>query len=171
MNVKIASNNHGFNCVCPRCNNAKETLVHVLRECMKSREILMLGGIDGRLLTSEWDTNIDWLETMIRLVDGKAFECLVMLLWNIWNSRNNLIFRGSSEDSKLVWESALSFCRDFRIHNLNNVGMVPKTGMHCRGSKPPSGLLKINFYATWDESKAVWVSLYVTLMILCIGVL
>lgn len=52
-NVKIASINKGFNRVLPRCNNVEETLVHALRDCVKSREILMLGGIHGRLLTSE----------------------------------------------------------------------------------------------------------------------
>lgn len=103
----------------------------------------------------------------MRLLDGKAFECLVMLMWNIWNSRNNLIFKGLTEDPKLVWKHALSFCREIRIHNLNNVEMVPKTRMHNRWSKPLSGL-KINFDIAW--SRLVCVSLYVILRVSFIGV-
>lgn len=43
---------------------------------------LRLGGIDGRILQFDWKSEIDWLESSMKLVDKQAFECLVTVLWN-----------------------------------------------------------------------------------------
>lgn len=102
INAKIAAINQSFNCSCLRCNGAKETLIHALRDYAKAWDVPMCGGSDDRLLKSNWSTGINWLESVMRLVDGKVFECLVMLLWNTWNSRNNFIFRGKDEDAKII---------------------------------------------------------------------
>lgn len=85
-----------------------------------------MGEVDNRVIEAGWVIVIDWLESAMRLLDGKAYECLLMLLWNVWNSRNNLLFTGLLEDPKLVWERALEFGRDFLIFNLNNVAMLPR---------------------------------------------
>lgn len=100
-NSKIKSINPDFNQSCPRCNAAVEALVHALRDCVKSREVLMHRGFNDHLFSDVWSTGIDWLEWVMKLLDGK-------------------------EDSKLIWDSVVSFCRDFRIHNLNNCAMIPR---------------------------------------------
>lgn len=96
-------------------------MIHALRDCAKARDILMHGGVDNRLLNSDWKNGIDWLESAMRLMDKKAFECFTMTLWNIWNFRNNLVFRGLDEDSKIIWDRAVSFSNEFRLHNLTSV--------------------------------------------------
>lgn len=101
-NVKVASIHHGVSSASTRCNMVKEMLVHALRDCVKVREVLLLGKIDGRLLMVEWSKDINWLESVMMLVDRRAFECLIMLLWNIWNSRSKFLFRSLSEASRLV---------------------------------------------------------------------
>lgn len=101
-NTKIVAINHAHNPMCPRCWADGESLIHAFKDYVKAKEVLLHGGIDGRLLNSEWTMRVDWLESSMRLLDQKAFECLVMLLWNIWNVRNNLIFKGIVEDSKMV---------------------------------------------------------------------
>lgn len=132
---------------------ADKTLVHALRDCSKAREVLVIGGIDNRLLNSKWNTSIDWLEKGKHLVEERAFECFVMLLWNILNSRNSFIFRGLDENPRVVCKRALNFCRDFRIYNFNNPVIVPRAPPQRRWSKPPSGILKINFDAVWCDRK------------------
>lgn len=78
--AKIASINPSHNNLCPRCNNNVETLIHALRVCDHALAILRLGGIDGRILQSNWEFGIDWLESSMRLIDKQAFECLVTVL-------------------------------------------------------------------------------------------
>lgn len=102
--------------MCLKCGGADETMVHALRDCFKARDTLMHGGIDDRVLNSEWITCIDWLESAMRLMGCKAFECFILILWNIWNFRNNFVFRGMDEDSKIVWEIAANFYKEFRLH-------------------------------------------------------
>lgn len=119
-------------------------MIHALRDYARAQEVLMYGGFDDRPLKPDWCTGINWLESVMRLVEGKDFKCLVMLLWNIWNSRNNFIFRVHDKDSKLIWERAKTFCKDFRIYNLTNVAMILKPVKQRKWSKPPIGTIKIN---------------------------
>ncbi|MBA0765143.1 hypothetical protein Gotri_014392, partial [Gossypium trilobum] len=67
-NVKIASIRSGFDQGCPRCGVAAETLIHALKECPTSRELLSIG---------DWDTS-----TMSRGKDDKA--------QSIWDRASNL---------------------------------------------------------------------------------
>lgn len=84
-NVKIGSINP-WNKQCPRCNEDDETLVHALKNCKAARETLTKGSIDNRVLNDNWSSGIDWLESSMRFLDSKAYECFIILLWNIWNA-------------------------------------------------------------------------------------
>lgn len=111
--------------LCPHYKNATETIIHALRDCDHAQAILRIGGIDGRILSAEWETGIDWLKSSMRLVDKQAFECLITVLWNSWNARNNLLFRGVLDDPKVVWERDVNFNDEFHLHNLYNEPMIP----------------------------------------------
>lgn len=150
-NSKIKSVNPGCSSSCSRSNGNEETLIHALRDCIKSREVLMNEGFDNRLLSDEWHTGIDWLEGVMKFLDSKVFECLTMVLWNIWNSRNNNVFKGVVEDSRRVWDSALTFCNDFRIHNLNQGALISRVARQSHWEKPPEGVLIINFNVAWEN--------------------
>lgn len=79
-NVKIKNLKSDHNSSYPRCNSSDETLIHALRDCIKSKVVLMNGGFDDRLLNSDWQEGIDWLEEVTRSLDKKAFECLTMVV-------------------------------------------------------------------------------------------
>lgn len=89
----------------------------------------------------------------MRLLDDKAFDCLIMVLWNAWNSRNNLLFRGVLENPKLAWDRTLEFGRDFRIFNMNNAMMLPKEACSRSWLKLPDGFIKINVDDAWLDGK------------------
>lgn len=40
----------------------------------------MHGGLDNRLLNLTWNNGFDGLEGVMRLMDKKAFECLLIVL-------------------------------------------------------------------------------------------
>lgn len=48
--------NPAFNPLCPKCGMDVETLTHALRDYVKTRDVLIHGGVDGRILRSEWNT-------------------------------------------------------------------------------------------------------------------
>lgn len=113
--------------VCPRCEGADESVIHVLRNCPKARAVLILAGLVGQLLDKEWDQCIDWLEDAMCLIDMKAFESLIILLWNIWNNMNNLLFRGKEEGPLLIWERTKIFCDEFCLHKFYKSSIDPQT--------------------------------------------
>lgn len=47
----------------------------------------------------------------------------------------------------------MNFCKDFWIHNLNNVAILPRSGVHGKWLKAPSSTLQINFDVAWDNRK------------------
>lgn len=89
----------------------------------------------------------------MRFLDKLTLECFVIVLWNIWNARNNLVFKGSMVEPRLVWDRAAQFNHDFRIHNLFQPAMIPL----LKWTKPLHGFLKINFDAAWVKNKVAWV--------------
>lgn len=89
-NLKRATINPDVNKMCPRCNSFEESIIHAVRDCQKVKEVWTTGSYDGRLLEKPWDHCVDWLEDALRMLDRSDFESLIMLTWNIWNSRNKL---------------------------------------------------------------------------------
>lgn len=64
-----------------------------------------------------------------------------------------ILFKGMVELPKVVWDSAMAFGRDFRIHNLNNDPLLPKVSCPRKWNKPTGGCLKVNFDAAWLDWK------------------
>ncbi|MBA0798704.1 hypothetical protein Gohar_009269 [Gossypium harknessii] len=85
------------NPACQRCGADKETLIHAIKDCPTARETLVCGGLDDKLVRNEFDSCIDWLEATMRLLDKKAIEDFIILIWNSWNNRNNFTFCGKEE--------------------------------------------------------------------------
>ncbi|MBA0756366.1 hypothetical protein Gogos_019913 [Gossypium gossypioides] len=78
----IARIRQGFNNTCPRCKNSEETLIHVMKDCPKAREILVAEGLNNSLLDRNYINCIDWLEDVFRELDNKAAADFLTLLWN-----------------------------------------------------------------------------------------
>ncbi|KAK5825935.1 hypothetical protein PVK06_020820 [Gossypium arboreum] len=99
-----------------------ETIIHALIDCPKARAVLSFGELDGCLLDYPYESCIDWLEDAICLLDHKAFDNLITVLWTVWNGRNNALFQGKEDDVRLVWEWewARTLGDDFNIFNLSH---------------------------------------------------
>ncbi|MBA0643781.1 hypothetical protein Goklo_028040, partial [Gossypium klotzschianum] len=136
-----------FSCLCPRCGSEEETLMHALKDCPKARAVLIHGGFDNALLDGSYWRCVDWIEDVARSLDKKALSDFVTVLWNIWNSRNNKVFRNTEEDAKAIWDRAATLNRDFRTFNFMERPMIPKPVEEKGWQKPRLGVVKINFDA------------------------
>lgn len=112
-NSKIDVVNPITNSLCLKCRVVEETLTYALSDCTKIKEVLIHGGVERRIFSSDWTTCIEWIESTIRLLDKSTFECFVMVLWNIWNTQNNLLCKACMDDPKVVWTERFSFARIF----------------------------------------------------------
>ncbi|MFQ6666298.1 hypothetical protein Gotur_032699 [Gossypium turneri] len=105
-------------------NKERETLIHAMKECPTARAVLALGGLNNNLL------------------DGNTLGVSIGL------KLNNFIFRGIDEEAKVIWERAASLSHNFRIFNLLEKPMLPRSVVVKVWMKPPQGVVKINFDAT-----------------------
>ncbi|MFQ6663641.1 hypothetical protein Gotur_031084 [Gossypium turneri] len=152
-NCKIATIRQGFDKGCPRCGAETETLLHALKDCPTSRDVLSIGGWSRSFISKNYDRCIDWLEDLMRVLDKRAMADLMTILWNCWNNRNNFIFRGKEEEAKQIWERASNLHREFRICNLLKEPLLSQNIVEKKWKRPPKNFLKVNFDATVGENR------------------
>ncbi|KAK5835784.1 hypothetical protein PVK06_011492 [Gossypium arboreum] len=141
----------GFINICPRCQNKDESLIHALKDCPKAQGIIVAGGLNNKLLEGDYTECIDWLEDVFRELDKKAAADFLTLLWNSWNDRNNMVFKGKMDDAFLIWERAQALSKDFRIFNLTEPPVIPSTPMNKVWKAPPTGYIKVNVDAAVSD--------------------
>ncbi|KAK5819937.1 hypothetical protein PVK06_024972 [Gossypium arboreum] len=86
------------------------------------------------------------------LLDLKAFENFITVLWNIRNSHNNALFQGKEEDAQLIWEWARTLGDYFQIFNSSHVAMNPRPPRSHRLVKPLIDVIQINVDATIHDT-------------------
>ncbi|MBA0729763.1 hypothetical protein Golax_020366, partial [Gossypium laxum] len=89
----------------------------------------------------------------MRILDKKAFEDFTTTLSNIWNYRNNVIFRGKEEDAHVIWERGCKLNDDFHIHNFSIWPILPQALRTCKWEKPQVGVIKVNVDASVNANR------------------
>ncbi|XP_040966297.1 uncharacterized protein [Gossypium hirsutum] len=116
-----------------------------MKDCPKAREILVAGGLNNSLLDRNYTNCIDWLEDVFRELDKKAAADFLTLLWNSWNDRNNMVFKGKMDAAEMIWQT---LSKDFRIFNLTEPAVMSTNLVKKNWKKPLDGSIKINVDAT-----------------------
>ncbi|MBA0675127.1 hypothetical protein Goari_016687, partial [Gossypium aridum] len=97
--------------------------MHALKYFSKARKVLDFGGFDNKLLDENYLRCVDWIEDAARVLDIKVISDFITVLWNVWNSKNNKIFRGVEDDTKayysLVARDANGFVHGGRMGYMN----------------------------------------------------
>lgn len=88
----------------------------------------------------------------MRYLDKDAFEDLLVVLWIIWNARNNAIFREIEKEASVVWERAKVLKGNFCLHNFMKNPLRPRIYDTQKWRKPPNGVVKINVDAVIKEN-------------------
>ncbi|KAK5802062.1 hypothetical protein PVK06_029643 [Gossypium arboreum] len=105
--IDIWRNNWGFDreireqiCkipIIPNGHSDRKGWFHNPYDCPNARKILVLGGLNNKILIGNYIQCIDWIEDVMWVLDLKVVSQFMTTLWNSWNNRNNFIFRGKEE--------------------------------------------------------------------------
>ncbi|KAK5839577.1 hypothetical protein PVK06_008380 [Gossypium arboreum] len=95
-----------------------ETILRALCDFQISFETLALVGINDGLLNVVLVSCIDWFKLATRTVDKDAFTSLMVLIWNLWNERNNAFLRGRITMPNLILDRVRGLHEVFHVHNL-----------------------------------------------------
>ncbi|PPD81172.1 hypothetical protein GOBAR_DD21899 [Gossypium barbadense] len=101
-----------------------ETILHAFYDFQIYFETLALVGINDGLLNVVLVSCIDWLKLAMRTVDKDAFTCLMVLIWNLWNERNNAFLEGRIMTSHLILDRVKGLHEMFRVYNLIHKPMI-----------------------------------------------
>nr|KYP70287.1 Putative ribonuclease H protein At1g65750 family [Cajanus cajan] len=98
---------------CSRCSCPQKTILHALRDCPYSREVLMSGGCSRGWSFSVMDC-FQWLKGIIL---HKEAITLSITLWWVWRFRNNMVFNDEFwQISAVRWKVILSMVEN-RAYN------------------------------------------------------
>lgn len=96
---------------------------------------------------------MDWLKLAMRTMDKDAFTYLMVLIWNLWNERNNAITKGRVMTPHLILGQVRGLHKEFRVHNLIHGPMILSRSQQV-GWRPSDGrTLKVNVDVTFDQAR------------------
>ncbi|XP_021802933.1 uncharacterized protein LOC110747027, partial [Prunus avium] len=128
--------------VCGLCGAREETLHHVLLDCSFTALIWQ-----NSPLQTEWrdhdtrDLN-GWLEHILMGGDRHKTELLFMLIWNLWNERNTVVWTAKRRSPCEVVDGAVRLLQEFKEHQPTM--LQPLSRAQAKWQKPPLGAIKIN---------------------------
>ncbi|MBA0562617.1 hypothetical protein Golob_007648 [Gossypium lobatum] len=132
-----------------------------MKDCPRAQAVLVYGGLNNNLLEGSYCRCVDWIEDVARSLDKKAFLDFITVLWNIWNSRNNKVFRDMEEEAKVIWDRAVTLSQDFSIFNILEKPMLPKLVVEKGWKKPGQSFVLRGRADILDKNvQAEWAKLY-----------
>lgn len=148
------------NSACGRCNEGPESIVHVIFNCPVAKEVWENSGIP--LTPAGFSPNSIFLN-LHYLLDCSKKEALPKekrwffpwILWNLWKSRNALLFENTSYTSANILEKAKEEAEIWLAVNnfIENSGIEPNTPQPPRcWQKPLANTIKCNIRASWLAS-------------------
>ncbi|GLT88451.1 hypothetical protein SLE2022_064770 [Rubroshorea leprosula] len=134
--------------MCPRCEHALETPIHLLRDCYYSR---LVWEVSDFLPSDFFNLDFDnWLfiNSMQSHSSGTTSttwaSLFLSMLWFLWTSRNKLIFEGKWTPPNAVFWQARSYALE--THFALNLAMLasPRTPRWVCWQPPTQPFLKLN---------------------------
>ncbi|XP_026378256.1 uncharacterized protein LOC113272664 [Papaver somniferum] len=148
-------NTHIHN-ICPHCNSEEETIHHLLFSCQFSKDVFQSSllfidipdGINSMQIIQQWLGHVD---------QGIMLNLVSCILWNMWKTRNDLIFNNTLALVPLCIHKSLQDFKVFDLHHaLNYCASV------CINQKnavlwglPQPFYIKINVDAAYNNGKGV----------------
>lgn len=138
---------------CLFCGGQPETIEHILRDCSMAATIWFSSL--GLRVNNSYNLSLrDWISQLGQTSSKHTFEMVLVLLWNIWKTRNNVLWQGRSVARREVGVRAEGWLQAYQQCHLptkHKQGVLKQ-----RWTLPSSGWIKCNFDRTWDKRTSRW---------------
>ncbi|KAG5406963.1 hypothetical protein IGI04_013082 [Brassica rapa subsp. trilocularis] len=157
---RLRSRNLGTDTTCKTCGQGPETVCHLLFTCPAAVEACKIAQIPpprGGFSPNSTFLNLHYLVacTKKRNAELGNFKTFPWILWNLWKSRNSLVFENSrSSDFSCVTKSVEEANIWFQVNNDTCVpshDIAQPLPLSDHWVRPPMGLLKCNIGSAWDH--------------------
>ncbi|MCI07057.1 hypothetical protein A2U01_0028120 [Trifolium medium] len=132
---------------CPLCDEEIEDDVHVFFKCAVARASWTMAGLEHvianrqQLLTNAADFVFDLCST----VETNEVGRVAVLLWCIWQNRNDWIWNAHKRDATQLGQQAYVMWQEwYSVHNrLHNSNVIPSVQRNVSWEKPSQGGLNV----------------------------
>ncbi|XP_050222264.1 uncharacterized protein LOC126672356 [Mercurialis annua] len=86
----------------PRCSLNSESILHVLKECDRGRGVWLSSHLVLQVESSPAMNIFVWIESLMKILSKDDFAFSVILIWQLWFSRNMLVYRGEMDSVDML---------------------------------------------------------------------
>ncbi|XP_028068804.1 uncharacterized protein LOC114271378 [Camellia sinensis] len=102
---------------CDGCGDAAETVMHILWECMRAREVWIQSPIPFVLDHGVGGDFMGWAYGVGRRTDSVTLGLFFAFCWGLWSSRNQALFSNAIHSAAATIQMVCDLMRDFeRVH-------------------------------------------------------
>lgn len=147
---------------CIRCPSCTETVNHMLFKCSYARLVWAVSPIPAPS-GGEWSDSIyhNLFQALNMNQDHPNMNCgskvIPWLLWRLWKSRNDLIYKGKDYNAAEVVRKALEDEEEWRTSREEqpHPPAIPQTGnLMAKWKHPPHSWVKCNSDGAWNADRA-----------------
>ncbi|XVF16185.1 hypothetical protein REPUB_Repub10bG0010000 [Reevesia pubescens] len=141
---------------CMICNTKTETILHALRDCHFASEVWMFfHGNKGQRWCSPLSFK-EWFTGILDDTDQASWGSYLMIMWCLWDSRNELVHKGKQKRPSEVTRTAITMLDEFIRVNAEGTSVKDAVFKGNGWIPPRTGNAKINVdAATFIDLKEI----------------
>ncbi|CAJ2653028.1 unnamed protein product [Trifolium pratense] len=151
--------------LCPLCEQSNEDDWHILFNCNDSLQARQAAGLEQVIAArmQQYHTTQDVIKSICHDMDRDTAGLFAVLLWVLWNNRNDKVWNGSTEAGRSLGLKARQlWCEWYSVQTQwqQRPGAEQQQQQVLTWQKPPTGWYKCNadagFYNELNKSSAGW---------------
>ncbi|XP_043810323.1 uncharacterized protein LOC122723137 [Manihot esculenta] len=131
---------------CPLCHVAPENVLHILIQCPFARSCWLSSPL-GWPAPSTSSLN-EWFSLAFSSASVENASLMLMILWALWQNRNNVIWKGQGQTASGVFFMALNFLQQWKAARVMSSVSTIVDPARPIWSPPPHGWIKANIDAS-----------------------
>ncbi|XP_021629642.1 uncharacterized protein LOC110627603 [Manihot esculenta] len=131
---------------CPLCHVAPENVLHILIQCPFARSCWLSSPL-GWPAPSASSLN-EWFSLAFSYASVENASLMLMILWALWQNRNNVVWKGQGQTASGVFFMALNFLQQWKAARVVSSVSTIVNPARPIWSPPPHGWIKANIDAS-----------------------
>ncbi|XP_043806632.1 uncharacterized protein LOC122721785 [Manihot esculenta] len=131
---------------CPLCHVAPENVLHILIQCPFARSCWLSSPL-GWPAPSASSLN-EWFSLAFSSASVENASLMLMILWALWQNRNNVVWKGQGQTASGVFFMALNFLQQWKAARVVSSVSTIVDPTRPIWSPPPHGWIKANIDAS-----------------------